>query len=245
MKKKLILRIIVLTVIYFIAAKLGLKLAFVQPNATAVWPPTGIALAALLLFGYDLWPGVFLGAFFANITTAGSLVTSFGIASGNPLEALVNVYLVSRFANGLRVFDRPQDIFKFVLIAGLGSTVSATIGVTSLALGGYASWTLYHSVWVTWWLGDLGGALVIAPFLFLITKKTDIQWSLYRVLELFLVFLTLIIVSFVLFAGGVPRGSPIGFVAIPVLVWVAFRFGQRETIIAIFLLSLIAVSGTL
>src|SRR5207244_11368401 len=86
--------IIGLAAIYFAAGKLGLSLAFVHASATAVWPPTGIALAVLLLFGTRVWPGVLIGAFLVNVTTAGSAVSSAGIAIGNTLEALLAAYLV-------------------------------------------------------------------------------------------------------------------------------------------------------
>src|ERR1043165_7917438 len=86
------------TLIYFIAGKLGLKLAFLNASASAVWPPSGIALAVLLLFGYRLWPAIFVGAFFVNLTTAGNLATSLGIATGNTLEALCGSWLVNAFA---------------------------------------------------------------------------------------------------------------------------------------------------
>ncbi|MDC4223052.1 MAG: MASE1 domain-containing protein [Candidatus Manganitrophus sp.] len=133
-----------LAAVYFVAGKLGLMLAFLHENASAVWPPAGIALAAVLLFGYRVWPGIFLGAFLANVTTAGSVATSLGIATGNTLEALIGAWLVQRFANGLHAFDRPQDVFKYVLLAAFFSTtLSATFGVTSLTLGGFATWDQY------------------------------------------------------------------------------------------------------
>jgi integral membrane sensor domain MASE1 len=116
---------------YFAAGKLGLTLAFVHASATAVWPPTGIALAALLLFGRRLWPGILLGAFFVNVTTAGTLATSAGIAVGNTLEGLVGAALVSRFAGGRAAFATALTTFRYALLAGVVSPmVSATIGVT-------------------------------------------------------------------------------------------------------------------
>src|SRR5258708_2665950 len=102
-----------LAAVYFCTAKFGLKLAFVNASASAVWPPTGIALAAVLLLGYRVWPGIWLGAFLANITTAGTVLTSIGIAGGNTLEALIGAWLVMRFANGRHAFERANDIFKF------------------------------------------------------------------------------------------------------------------------------------
>src|ERR1041384_6926813 len=95
-----LVRVVALAAVYCCTAKLGLKLAFLNASATAVWPPTGIALAAALLLGYRVWPGIWLGAFLANITTAGTILTSIGIATGNTAEALIGAWFVHRFANG-------------------------------------------------------------------------------------------------------------------------------------------------
>src|SRR5213080_3224960 len=100
--------LLVLTGVYVLAGKFGLSLAFVHASASAVWPPTGIALAATLLLGYRVWPALLLGAFLVNVTTAGSVWTSLGIAGGNTLEGLLGAFLVRRFANGLKVFDRAR-----------------------------------------------------------------------------------------------------------------------------------------
>src|SRR6059058_4336628 len=108
-----IFALVALTTLYFLAGKLGLRLAFVHASASAVWPPAGIALAALLLFGYGAWPAIFLGAFLVNMTTFGNVATSLAIGAGNTLEAVCAAWLVNRFANGTRAFDRAQDVFKF------------------------------------------------------------------------------------------------------------------------------------
>src|SRR4029453_11599372 len=142
-----------LAVLYFVAAKVGLLLAAVSPSATPVWPPTGIAFALCLVLGPRVWPAIFAAAFLANFTTAGAGGTSLGIAAGNTLEALVGACLVGRLANGPAVFDRARDIFAFVGLAALASTtVSATIGLTTLALGGYVRWAELGPIWLTWWL---------------------------------------------------------------------------------------------
>src|SRR3989475_133676 len=133
---KALRNVLILAAVYFAAAKLGLRLALYHPSATPVWPPTGIALASMLLLGYRAGPGIFLGAFLANLTTYGTVWTSLSIATGNTLEGLVGTYLVNTYANSSNVFDHPRDIFKFAFLAAILSTaVSATIGVTSLALG--------------------------------------------------------------------------------------------------------------
>src|SRR6266581_8068385 len=108
--------ILALAAVYFGSGAFGLSLAFVNASATAIWPPTGIALAALLLWGYRLWPGILLGAFLANITTQGTLLTNLGIATGNTLEALLGVWLVNQLANGRHAFEQARDIFKFILL---------------------------------------------------------------------------------------------------------------------------------
>src|SRR5580704_5452097 len=100
-----------LAAIYFVSGKLGLRVAFVHPSSTAVWPPAGIVLAAFLILGYRIWPGVFLGAFLVNMTTVGTIWTSLGIATGNTLEGLIGAYLVIRFANGKKCFENTPDIF--------------------------------------------------------------------------------------------------------------------------------------
>src|SRR5713226_137280 len=104
---------------YILAGKLSLRLASVHPSATPVWPPTGIAIAALLTFGSSFWPAIFAGAFVVNLTTAGSVLSSLGISAGNTLEAVVACYLVTRFANGRRAFERTWDILRFALYAGI------------------------------------------------------------------------------------------------------------------------------
>src|SRR2546421_378685 len=111
--------LVALAAVYVIAGKLGLKLAFENASATPVWPCTGIALAAFVLLGYDVWPAVLAGSFLVNITTAGSVATALGIAAGNTLEGLAGAYLVNRFARGRRAFDRPQDVFGFTVFGGL------------------------------------------------------------------------------------------------------------------------------
>jgi len=238
-----------LAVVYFVAAKLGLRLAFVNPSATAVWPPTGIALAAFLIVGARAWPAIFLGAFLANVTTAGSIATSIGIALGNTLEGWLGAALVGRFAAGRQAFSRPRNAFRFaVLAAAVSTAVSATVGVTSLALGGFAPWTAFSHIWLTWWLGDGAGSLVVAPVVLLWAENWRIQWTRRQAAEAAALLASLLLVGLLVFGGQFPNASknyPLEFLCIPVLLWAAFRFGARETATLILLLSVIAIRGTL
>ena len=238
----------VLTLIYFIAGKVGLKLAFLHASASPVWPPAGIALAALVLLGYRVWPAIFVGAFLVNATTAGNIATSLGIAAGNTLEAVCGAWLVNRFAGGTRVFDRAQDVFKFALAAMLSALVSPSIGVTTLALGGFAAWANYGPIWTTWWLGDSAGDLVVAPLILLWSIPSTQRWSRRDAGEVGILLLLLFVLGETVFGGWFPisaRNYPISFICGPVVIWTAFRFSQRETATGIFILSALAIWGTL
>jgi len=238
----------VLAAVYFAAGKLGLKLAFVNASATAVWPCTGIALAAFLILGYRVWPAILAGAFLVNQTTAGSVATSLGISVGNTLEGVVGCYLVTRFAAGRKAFERAQDVFKFAFLAGVVSTaVSATIGVTTLALAGFASWTIYGSMWSTWWLGDAVGTVVVTPLLILWWENPRLNWTRKQLIELVLLFLGLFFTGWIIFGGrfhAALKNYPLEYLCIPFLIWAAFRFGRRKAATAIFLLAAIATWGT-
>jgi len=233
---------VVLAGVYFLAAKAGLRLAFLHPSATPVWPPTGIAIAALLLRGTRAWPGIFLGAFAANVTTDGTVWTSLGIAVGNTLEAVVAAGLVNRYAGGRRAFDRLEDIVRFALAAALLSTaISATIGVTSLALGGFAPWRMYAPVWLTWWLGDASGAVVVTPLVLLWAAAPRLGWTGRGAVERMIFLAALLAVSVTVFGSR----YPFGFAIVPFLIWAAFRFGARDAATVVALVSAVAIVGTL
>lgn len=240
--------ILLLALSYFATSKLGLMLAYAAGSATPVWPPMGIALAALLLYGYRLWPGVFLGALLVNVTAAGSPAAGLGIAAGNTLEALVGAYLLSRAAQGRHAFDRSQNIFKVAVLAGLVSpAIGATMGVASLVLGGDVTWPGSTPVWIAWWLGDASGALLVTPVLVLWALQPRLNWTGFRALEALLLFLTVVVVGQAVFGGWLlpeARLYPLVYLCLPVLAWSAFRFGPRETATASLLFAGLAVWGT-
>jgi diguanylate cyclase (GGDEF)-like protein len=234
--------------VYYSAAKLGLQFAYVDRNVTTVWPPTGIALAAFVLYGYRIWPAILGSAFLANLTTSGSVLASLGIAIGNTAEGLVGAYLVNRFARGGRVFDRVRDIFRFVLLAALVSTmVSATIGVASLVVSGMRALGDASRVWLTWWLGDAVGAIVFAPvFIIWIGVKPAPKFAGVRMLEALAAAVATALVTFAIFGGLFPeRHYALTVLLWPILIWVAFRFTPRESATAILIVSIVAVLQTL
>ena len=238
-------RIAAVAIIYFVAGKLGLYLASFNASSTSVWPPTGIAFAALLLLGFRIWPAIFLGAFFVNLSSLGAVFTSLGMATGNTLEAVAAVYLTVRYANGRRLFEHAQDFFKFVGFSMLAATISATFGLTSLALGGLAPVTEFVRIWMTWWLGDVGGFLLFAPLPILWIEHPRLVGDRRRLLETSIMLIAIALIGVVVFGGALPgiENYPVGFICIPILVWSALRFGQREAATAIFVLAVSADWG--
>jgi diguanylate cyclase (GGDEF)-like protein len=245
-----ILTLAALSVAYFAAAKVGLAFAYVNASASAIWPAAGISLAALLVLGYRVWPAILVGAFVANLSTHGSIAASFGIAVGNTLEGLTGAYLVNRFANGRQFVDYPRHIFAF---AGLGaiasSTLAAGMGVASLALANLVPRTDMAMTWLTWWLGDTVGILVVTPFIVLWSRTLHFGLDTRRAMEACALVLGVSIVSYFVFHGFTPRAGaqhlPLAFLNTPFLLWAAFRFGRRGVATTLLIVACIAIWGTL
>src|SRR4029079_7025125 len=212
--------------VYFVAGKVGLDFfGLLNPSASAVWPPTGVAIASLLLFGYRAAGAVFVGAFLVNYTTAGGMLASLGIAFGNTLEGVVAAYLVTRFAHGSAAFERARDLAKYAALAAVFSTaLSATIGVSILLAAALAAPGSFVGVWLTWWLGDAGGAILVAPLILLWFRDRLFVFSAARGAELVLLFVTVMGVTALLFFQAQLERYPLAFLCMPLLVWAAFRF---------------------
>jgi integral membrane sensor domain MASE1 len=233
-------RIAVIAGAYYGAAKLGLSLAFTTESVTAVWPPTGIALAAVLLWGYRMWPGVALGAFLANAWTDVPLYVTLGITTGNTLEALVGAFLLKR-VDFHASLERVRDVFALVVLAGIiSTTVSATIGVTSLLIGDEIASGDFGLVWRTWWLGDMGGNLVVAPALLIAATHWPFDQAPGRWLEALASALLLAGVSVLVFT----REIAVTFLIFPPLLWVVLRFWQPGAAAAALIVAAIAIPLT-
>jgi PAS domain S-box-containing protein len=241
------LKILSLAAVYYIAARLGLSLAFFQSSATAVWPPTGLALAALLLFGFELWPGILLGAFLANVAVDHSVELAGTVAIGNTFEILVGTWMIRRFAGGWRVFDSWRGIREFLLVALLATLISATNGTTALCIEGQATWATYQVVWLTWWLGDLCSAILLTPMIVLWATKPLRMPERSRLIEAAAV-AAVVAVNGLMMLGLVPaklHQYPLTILILPVLLWTAFRFGPRVTVTTAVILNALAIWGAL
>jgi PAS domain S-box-containing protein len=233
-------RLILVSAAYFGTAKLGLTLAHAQSSITAVWAPTGIALAALLIWGYRLWPAVALGALLANSWTGIPLISVLGITTGNTLEALVGAYLLLRFAGFQRSLEGIKDVLALVVFGGVISTmVSATVGVASLWLGGVTALSDIASDWRVWWVGDMGGDLVVAPLLLALASPGARSALRGRYVEAGASFALLVPFSVLVFSQ-----LPLPYLLFPVFIWSALRFRQLGAAAASLVVGGIAVAFT-
>jgi PAS domain S-box-containing protein len=231
---------------YFALARLGLMLALINPSATPIWPATGFAVAMVLLWGYRLLPAIFAGAFAANLITAGSVLSSAVIALGNSLEAFIIVWMVNRWSDGRETFARPFAVAKFASIALTpGTMVSATIGVGVLVATGFASVSNYSAIWMTWWLGDVTGALLFTPFVVLWVNegRRFLEGGPLQSLAIYLAAAAVGIVAFSPLFEDLPYRGPLAFLALVPLVWAALRGHQRDTATASLILAAFAIWG--
>ena len=240
--------IVGLAAVYIVAARLGLMVEAVAGFATLVWPATGIALAALVTFGYRLWPGLLVGAFVANVLTGAPPLVALGIAVGNTLEAVVGTYALQRIPGFRPSLDRIRDVLGLiVLAAGLSTMISSTIGVSSLYLGGIVPLAQAGIAWRAWWLGDLIGDLVVAPVLLVWMTASRVRLAPQRLLEAAALVVLVITVDLLVFgASAASETASFGqaYLAFPFLIWAALRFGLHGAVSTAFLTSLIAVWGT-
>ncbi len=246
--RKYLLEVVTLFVVYFITARIGLSINAVSGFAAAVWPPTGIALAATFLLGYRIWPGILLAALLVNLVTGAPLPVALGIGIGNTLEALLGTYLLRYFVEFKPSLERVKDVLGLVLYAALLSTcVSATIGVISLLLGGIIHTDSITTTWFAWWVGDALGVLVTAPLFFVWSSRTRFSLSLRRTLEALVVAVLLFDISGFIFRGLLQNDiKPItfGYLLYPILIWIVLSFRQRGSVTAIFGMSIIAIWST-
>jgi signal transduction histidine kinase len=241
-------RVLGLASLYVVFARLGLSLGAVAGFATLVWPPTGLAIAALLLLGVRAWPGVFVGAVVANVLTSASLPVALGIGVGNTAEALVCAHIVTRISRHVRL-ETVRSVTGLVLGALVGGMVSASIGVASLYTGGVIGGSELTQPWRAWWVGDVVGALVVAP-LILVWSKPVRPPSAAGHVEAVALALAVVVAGLATFFTDLSIVSDLSTpfhqadLLLAVLVWAALRFGQRGAASATFSISLTAVGAT-
>lgn len=240
---RFVIELVIVALLYWAGARLGLRLAFTNRNVTAVWPPTGIALAAMFIIGKRVWPGVFVGALVANITNGAGFETSLGIAVGNTLAPLAATEILHRL-DFHATLDRVADVAAIVAAGLFGMLVSATLGSTVLLLTGELG-DSYGSAWTVWWIGDAMGVLIFAPAVFTVWASWGRErMPLYQRAEAALFLVLMVFASFLFVAAT----QPLWYLVIPLAIWGALRYRQpiaALTVAAVSSVSVVAVVNDL
>lgn len=243
--------------LYFIAGWVGLTWSTGKSVASPVWPCSGLALAALLLKGYRLWPGIFLGALLVNLSKLagtghslpGVLAVCLGIAFGNTLEALAGAWFAERFCRGRFAYQQTRTLLPFIaLSAMLATTLSATLGTGLIRWAGYAGELTRATHWFTWWVGDVVSVLVVTPLILVWASPPRSRFEPARYTEGLGLLLILIVICLLAFGELFPGGTqelPLTFLLIPVLLWTALRFGPRGTATVSFIIAVLATAATI
>jgi two-component system, NtrC family, sensor kinase len=277
---KQIAGIVVLAIAYYATAEISRQVASTPQSVTPVWPPDGIGVGAVLLFGNWIGYGVLLGSFFANFwafrdpTNFLSLIIStlpvLGIAIGTTLGTLLSAFLLRQFTRSRYPLEHVTGVFKFLVLTGMvGSMVNATVGVACLTLSGKLPWTAYGSVWLTWWISNVSGIFIGTPILLswgqVLQKNQPFIWQRQSgnsisedleklshgqrslpLLNFWLIFESGILLGIIILLSKIAFGDGyhLEYMLVPVLLWSAFRLGQRGATVLTFIVAAIAVIAT-
>ncbi len=243
-KPRYLLTVLILTGLYVVTVMIGLSLALTVHNIITVGAPTALALVALFLYGPKVWPGVFFGALLANLLSNEPAGISLGIAIGSTIEAAFGAIILRRLVHFRPALTNVGSVVGLIVGAAIFSTMlGATIGTTSLIVGGALPWSAFWTSWLLWWVGDTAGVLMFAPFLFVwhdawrqLDRK---QWKEFAAL----LFSTLAIGVVFLFWQFKPQGNDLEYLIFPLIIWAAFRFKQLGVTAVSMIASVVTVSG--
>lgn len=245
---KYLLKLVIVGIIYYFAARLGQSLSYSNNNISLFWPATGISLSALIILGLDFWPGIALGAFASTVTTQPSALVALGMTVGITLEAVGGAYVLTLL--GIKAsFERVRDVIMFVVFAAILSTmISATIGTLSLVIGGAATWDNFTLIWKNWWVGDFLGDMIVAPVLLVWSRVAKFKFDLLYFVQGFVFFAAVAVSSVALFTGTFPTftfGLQIQFkyLIFPLLIWASYKFRQKGSTLVVLLVTAITVYG--
>jgi PAS domain S-box-containing protein len=229
----------------------GLRQSF--PGSSPIWPPAGLALAGLLLWGYKLWPGIFAAAFLVSLTGSARpgteallAVKAFGVAAGSALEAILGAWLVRRFAGGERGPNRVADVMGFAFATGAACVIGATATTLSFAMCGLLAQGYAMQTWFTLWMGHLAGDWTVAPLVMMWTSQPWRRLEPGKWIEAGLLALAVAIVSSVIFVGWPFPASadlPLALLTVPLLLWAALRFTARAVVLVVAAISAVAVAA--
>jgi integral membrane sensor domain MASE1 len=223
-------KILLIAGAYFLSAKLGLQFAFLEGNVTLIWPPSGIALAALLLMGPGAIPGIILGAFSATYSTDAPFLFSLVTAIGNPLAAIISYFLIKRISSFRLQLDDLTSVFSLLFFGALvGPLFSATLGSTGILLSRIGTWSNILDTWFKWWLGDAIGVIVFSPLLLTWLSQPIPRFRKDRILEGSLIFGLVILLEHMVFGGHLNSeiAYSLSYLVFPLKIWAAMRLDSR------------------
>jgi len=239
-----VLGLILLCAAYYITGKIGLGLEVVNRFAAPVWPPAGIALAAILLYGYRMWPGLLIGAILIYISIGASFFVTLSISVGSTFAALFGAYLLKRYAGFNISLNRVKDILNLVILGAFpGAIIYSTIGIVSLFLDGSLSLAALPETWIALFIGNVLGVLLFTPLILLWFKQQRINLAIKNLLESTLTAILLAVLTYVIFSSPLVynvQTSPFKFLLISPLIWIVFRYGQRGGVTAVTLVATVA-----
>jgi signal transduction histidine kinase len=225
---------------YYASARVGLILAFGHSNVTPVWPPSGIAVAALLIFGRRYWPALAVAAFLVNLTTGLSAPIALILATGNTLEYVIAVLLLVRYGFD-EEFQSLRDLILLIILGAIASPlVAATMGTAGLWLGGVIPPSTVLTVWPLYWIGDGMGILVVTPFILVWRHARFSHLSPARWVEVVALAISITLAADTVFL----QGSVLPYVLFPLAIWAELRFAQLGATMTVLAISAVAVWGT-
>jgi PAS domain S-box-containing protein len=252
------IELVVVAVAYFGLGISALVLPWINPTTTPLWPPTGLALALILLRGYRIWPAITVGAFFAAaLSPNSSLFLSAAVAIGTPLAASAGAWLLHHWSNGRDTFATARGAAKFALIAFVPTAlISSAVAIAGLILANEVSFSGPVVTWTTWWLADATGTLILAPVILLWATRPLQQFSRWSLLQTVIILLLTVAIAIVAYSpqigvvladsdldGLLPYRSLLGFLVVLPLTWAAMRGEQGDTAAAALLFCSIAAWG--
>ena len=236
-----------IALIYYLASQFAISTLTLSSEIYPMWPAAGIAQVALLLFGRQLWPGIAIGGFlFSMSVPSANIGTALISASARTLQAWTGTYLLQRI-NFSAELDRLKDVLGIVGLAALGSTlINSTIGSIIVCLTGLSSWSNFGTIWGTWWVGDAMGILLVAPLLLTWRKLLSARIKRQQIVERGIWLVLLLAIGWLVFCSRTRAAYaryPLEYLPFPLVVWAAFRFGQRYTALSNFILCGFAIWG--
>ena len=234
------------TAAYLLTAKLGFQFAFAAEQVTTVWAPTGIAIAALVLWGRVLWPSIWIAALLANLTTGAPFWASAAIATGNTLEAVLAASLLGARPRFDATFRATRDVLSFLFVAAASPIVSATIGAGALCAAGMQPWDRYSALWNDWWLGDVLGAIVVGPVLLTLARAPR-RWTSAERFELAALVAATAALTHLIFSqpvGSVFSSHPLEFTIFPLVIAAAVRLPPTATPLVVLTASAVTIWHT-